>query len=223
MLYAAAFQFSYGLVSRSGLRYFKRFWQAPGISDGAYAAVIPRWVSSLLAGESCSNLRELAQHDTRLRVREGRGAGESAWRPVRARWPPTRCTTSGEEESTCRCSSSSRADLATRSSRSIRRLKSHAQCTRCCGRAMSCGRSPILVERRECWASCLNTTWLRDCVRRSIGTFGGWTRIEIPRCRVEVPTVDLCVPIRRSCRAPPPLIADDARPSRGSCRTEHLS
>ncbi len=50
-LYAAAFQFSYGLES-IGLRYFNVFGRRQD-PDGAYAAVIPRWVSSLLAGESC--------------------------------------------------------------------------------------------------------------------------------------------------------------------------
>ena len=49
--YAVAFETSYGLQS-IGLRYFNVFGQRqdPG---GAYAAVIPRWIASLLRGESC--------------------------------------------------------------------------------------------------------------------------------------------------------------------------
>jgi UDP-N-acetylglucosamine 4-epimerase len=49
--YALAFQMSYGLQS-IGLRYFNVFGrrQDPG---GAYAAVIPRWIASLLRGERC--------------------------------------------------------------------------------------------------------------------------------------------------------------------------
>jgi len=49
--YAVAFQMSYALQS-IGLRYFNVFGrrQDPG---GAYAAVIPRWIFSLLKGERC--------------------------------------------------------------------------------------------------------------------------------------------------------------------------
>jgi len=49
--YAIAFQMSYGLQS-VGLRYFNVFGprQDPA---GAYAAVIPRWIASLLRGERC--------------------------------------------------------------------------------------------------------------------------------------------------------------------------
>ena len=49
--YALAFQMSYGLQS-IGLRYFNVFGprQDPA---GAYAAVIPRWISTLLRGERC--------------------------------------------------------------------------------------------------------------------------------------------------------------------------
>lgn len=51
-LYADVFQRAYGLSS-VGLRYFNVFGprQDP---DGAYAAVIPKWVGSLLAGEPCA-------------------------------------------------------------------------------------------------------------------------------------------------------------------------
>jgi UDP-N-acetylglucosamine/UDP-N-acetylgalactosamine 4-epimerase len=50
-LYAAVFQRTYGLET-VGLRYFNVFGprQDP---DGAYAAVIPRWVGRLLRGEPC--------------------------------------------------------------------------------------------------------------------------------------------------------------------------
>lgn len=50
-LYAAAFQDKYGLPV-VGLRYFNVFGprQDP---DGPYAAVIPRWVKALLAGQPC--------------------------------------------------------------------------------------------------------------------------------------------------------------------------
>jgi UDP-N-acetylglucosamine 4-epimerase len=49
--YAVAFQMSYGLQS-IGLRYFNVFGRRQD-PDGAYAAVIPRWISSLLTGERC--------------------------------------------------------------------------------------------------------------------------------------------------------------------------
>ena len=50
-LYAAVFMRAYGLET-VGLRYFNIFGprQDP---DGAYAAVIPRWIARLLDGESC--------------------------------------------------------------------------------------------------------------------------------------------------------------------------
>jgi UDP-N-acetylglucosamine/UDP-N-acetylgalactosamine 4-epimerase len=50
-LYAAAFQLSYGLQS-IGLRYFNVFGRRQD-PNGAYAAVIPRWVASQLDGETC--------------------------------------------------------------------------------------------------------------------------------------------------------------------------
>jgi len=49
--YAAAFQMSYGLES-IGLRYFNVFGRRQDPA-GAYAAVIPRWIASLLRGERC--------------------------------------------------------------------------------------------------------------------------------------------------------------------------
>jgi UDP-N-acetylglucosamine/UDP-N-acetyl-alpha-D-glucosaminouronate 4-epimerase len=49
--YAVAFQMSYGLQS-IGLRYFNVFGRRQDPS-GAYAAVIPRWIASLLSGERC--------------------------------------------------------------------------------------------------------------------------------------------------------------------------
>jgi UDP-N-acetylglucosamine 4-epimerase len=49
--YAAAFQMSYGLET-IGLRYFNVFGRRQDPS-GAYAAVIPRWIASLLRGERC--------------------------------------------------------------------------------------------------------------------------------------------------------------------------
>jgi UDP-N-acetylglucosamine 4-epimerase len=49
--YALAFQSSYGLQS-IGLRYFNVFGRRQDPS-GAYAAVIPRWIANLLAGEAC--------------------------------------------------------------------------------------------------------------------------------------------------------------------------
>jgi len=49
--YASAFQLSYGLES-IGLRYFNVFGRRQDPA-GAYAAVIPRWISSLLKGERC--------------------------------------------------------------------------------------------------------------------------------------------------------------------------
>jgi UDP-N-acetylglucosamine/UDP-N-acetyl-alpha-D-glucosaminouronate 4-epimerase len=49
--YALAFQMSYGLQS-IGLRYFNVFGRRQDPS-GAYAAVIPRWIASLLRGERC--------------------------------------------------------------------------------------------------------------------------------------------------------------------------
>ena len=50
-IYAAAFQMSYGLQS-IGLRYFNVFGKRQDPA-GAYAAVIPRWIASLLRGERC--------------------------------------------------------------------------------------------------------------------------------------------------------------------------
>ncbi len=50
-IYAVAFQTSYGLQS-IGLRYFNVFGRRQDPA-GAYAAVIPRWISSLLRGERC--------------------------------------------------------------------------------------------------------------------------------------------------------------------------
>ena len=49
--YALAFQMSYGLQS-VGLRYFNVFGRRQDPA-GAYAAVIPRWIASLLRGERC--------------------------------------------------------------------------------------------------------------------------------------------------------------------------
>ncbi|HET7614584.1 MAG TPA: SDR family oxidoreductase [Gemmatimonadaceae bacterium] len=49
--YALAFQMSYGLQS-VGLRYFNVFGRRQDPA-GAYAAVIPRWIASLLRGEPC--------------------------------------------------------------------------------------------------------------------------------------------------------------------------
>jgi UDP-N-acetylglucosamine/UDP-N-acetylgalactosamine 4-epimerase len=49
--YALAFQMSYGLQS-IGLRYFNVFGKRQDPA-GAYAAVIPRWIASLLRGERC--------------------------------------------------------------------------------------------------------------------------------------------------------------------------
>ncbi|MFL5630433.1 MAG: SDR family oxidoreductase [Gemmatimonadaceae bacterium] len=49
--YAVAFQMSYGLQS-VGLRYFNVFGQRQDPA-GAYAAVIPRWIATLLRGERC--------------------------------------------------------------------------------------------------------------------------------------------------------------------------
>ena len=50
-LYAEVFQRTYGLQS-VGLRYYNVFGRRQD-PDGAYAAVIPRWVSNLLNGEPC--------------------------------------------------------------------------------------------------------------------------------------------------------------------------
>lgn len=49
--YALAFQMSYGLQA-IGLRYFNIFGRRQDPA-GAYAAVIPRWIASLLRGERC--------------------------------------------------------------------------------------------------------------------------------------------------------------------------
>jgi UDP-N-acetylglucosamine 4-epimerase len=49
--YAVAFQMSYGLQA-IGLRYFNVFGRRQDPA-GAYAAVIPRWIASLLRGERC--------------------------------------------------------------------------------------------------------------------------------------------------------------------------
>ena len=49
--YALAFQMSYGLQA-IGLRYFNVFGRRQDPA-GAYAAVIPRWIASLLRGERC--------------------------------------------------------------------------------------------------------------------------------------------------------------------------
>ncbi|HEV2131790.1 MAG TPA: NAD-dependent epimerase/dehydratase family protein [Longimicrobiaceae bacterium] len=50
-LYASVFQRAYGLES-IGLRYFNVFGRRQD-PEGAYAAVIPRWVGNLLRGEPC--------------------------------------------------------------------------------------------------------------------------------------------------------------------------
>src|SRR5213596_1666218 len=49
--YALAFQMSYGLQS-IGLRYFNVFGRRQDPA-GAYAAVIPRWITSLIRGDRC--------------------------------------------------------------------------------------------------------------------------------------------------------------------------
>lgn len=51
-LYAGVFQRCYGLAC-IGLRYFNVFGRRQD-PNGAYAAVIPRWVASLLSGETCT-------------------------------------------------------------------------------------------------------------------------------------------------------------------------
>ena len=51
-LYASVFARCYGMQT-AGLRYFNVFGRRQD-PEGAYAAVIPRWFSSLLAGQSCS-------------------------------------------------------------------------------------------------------------------------------------------------------------------------
>ena len=51
-VYAGVFQHTYGLSS-VGLRYFNVFGPRQD-KDGPYAAVIPTWVSRLLAGEACT-------------------------------------------------------------------------------------------------------------------------------------------------------------------------
>jgi len=53
-MYASVFQRSYGL-SLVGLRYFNIFG-ARQDPNGAYAAVIPKWIAALLSGESCEIL-----------------------------------------------------------------------------------------------------------------------------------------------------------------------
>lgn len=50
-MYASVFHRTYGL-SLTGLRYFNVFGRRQD-PQGAYAAVIPRWISNLLAGERC--------------------------------------------------------------------------------------------------------------------------------------------------------------------------
>ncbi len=50
-VFAAVFQRTYGLET-IGLRYFNVFGRRQD-PNGAYAAVIPRWISALLTGESC--------------------------------------------------------------------------------------------------------------------------------------------------------------------------
>jgi UDP-N-acetylglucosamine/UDP-N-acetylgalactosamine 4-epimerase len=50
-LYAAVFSSTYG-IETVGLRYFNVFGRRQD-PNGAYAAVIPRWVSEMLKGESC--------------------------------------------------------------------------------------------------------------------------------------------------------------------------
>jgi UDP-N-acetylglucosamine 4-epimerase len=50
-LYARVFQDAYG-IETVGLRYFNVFGRRQD-PDGAYAAVIPRWIGRLLAGEPC--------------------------------------------------------------------------------------------------------------------------------------------------------------------------
>ena len=50
-LYAGVFERSYGLRT-VGLRYFNVFGRRQD-PDGPYAAVIPRWIANLLAGEPC--------------------------------------------------------------------------------------------------------------------------------------------------------------------------
>jgi len=51
-LYAWVFQYTYGLET-IGLRYFNVFGRRQDPA-GPYAAVIPRWVSAMLAGETCT-------------------------------------------------------------------------------------------------------------------------------------------------------------------------
>jgi UDP-N-acetylglucosamine 4-epimerase len=49
--YAAAFQMTYG-IETVGLRYYNIFGRRQD-PDGAYAAVIPRWITNLLRGKPC--------------------------------------------------------------------------------------------------------------------------------------------------------------------------
>ena len=76
-LYADVFGRCYGLRS-IGLRYFNVFGprQDP---DGAYAAVIPRWVAALLDGAAVRHQRRRRDRP-RLLLRRQRGAGQPAGR-----------------------------------------------------------------------------------------------------------------------------------------------
>ena len=76
-LYADVFARTYG-VTHVGLRYFNVFGprQDP---EGAYAAVIPKWIAALIEGRPVHVLRR-RQHEPRLLLRRQRRAGQSAGR-----------------------------------------------------------------------------------------------------------------------------------------------
>ena len=91
-LYADVFARCYGMPS-IGLRYFNIFG-ARQDPDGAYAAVIPRWIRAMLAGREGRDQRR-RRDEPRFLLRRQCGAGEPPCRPHRrSRRRSTRSTMS---------------------------------------------------------------------------------------------------------------------------------
>ena len=81
-LYAEVFARSYGFAS-IGLRYFNVFGKRQD-PDGAYAAVIPKWIAALLGRPAGHDQRRRRDH-ARLLLRRQRRAGQPARRDDRRR------------------------------------------------------------------------------------------------------------------------------------------
>ena len=169
-LYAQVFDRCYA-TSSIGLRYFNVFGprQDP---EGAYAAVIPRWVAAMLRRSADHGLRR-RRDDARLLLRRQRRAGESArghdCRPGRRRAGLQR-----------RCG---RQDVPQRALRHTARradrtppplCRFRTRCTRIFAPATCGTRRPTSRRRAACWAMPRRTTHAPALRKRCRGTKGAW-------------------------------------------------